>query len=45
MDRLTNKIVVFIGGKPVNEAQNATCFPCHQANAKGHDFLFTRYAP
>ena len=35
----------FIGGKPVDEAQHATCFPCHQANAKGHDFAFTRYAP
>ncbi|MGD1213101.1 MAG: cytochrome P460 family protein [Candidatus Acidiferrales bacterium] len=35
----------FIGGKPVDEAQHAKCFPCHQANAKGHDFVFTRYAP
>jgi len=35
----------FIGGKPVDEAQHATCFPCRQANAKGHDFAFTRYAP
>jgi hypothetical protein len=35
----------FIDGKPVDEAQHRTCFPCHAANAKGHDFVFTRYAP
>lgn len=35
----------FIGGKPTDEAQHETCFPCHQANAKDHDFVFTRYAP
>lgn len=35
----------FINGKPVDEAQHRTCFACHQANVKGHDFVFTRYAP
>jgi hypothetical protein len=35
----------FLGGKPVDEAQHQTCFACHQANVKGHDFVFTRFAP
>jgi hypothetical protein len=35
----------FIGGKPVDEAQHRTCFACHQANVKDHDFVFTRFAP
>jgi len=35
----------FIDGKPVDEGQHETCFACHQANAKGHDLVFTRYAP
>jgi hypothetical protein len=35
----------FIEGKPVDEAQHKTCFPCHEANVKGHDFVFTRFAP
>ena len=35
----------FIDGKPVDEAQHQTCFACHEANVKGHDFVFTRYAP
>ncbi|MGE5283477.1 MAG: cytochrome P460 family protein [Actinomycetota bacterium] len=35
----------FIGGKPADEKVHATCFPCHQANVKNHDFVFTRYAP
>ena len=35
----------FIDGKPVDEAQHRTCFPCHQAYVKDHDFVFTRYAP
>ena len=35
----------FIDGKAVDEAQHQTCFPCHQANVKDHDFVFTRYAP
>jgi len=35
----------FINGKPVDEAQHRTCFACHQANVKAHDFVFTRWAP
>jgi Cytochrome P460 len=35
----------FIDGKPVDEAQHKTCFPCHAALVKGHDLVFTRYAP
>ena len=35
----------FIDGKPADEATHKTCFPCHEANVKGHDFVFTRYAP
>lgn len=35
----------FIDGKPVDEAQHQTCFSCHAANVRGHDFVFTRYAP
>jgi hypothetical protein len=35
----------FINGKPADEAQHQTCFACHQANVKGHDFVFTRWAP
>lgn len=35
----------FVDGKPADEAQHLTCFPCHEANVKGHDFVFTRYAP
>jgi hypothetical protein len=35
----------FIDGKPVDEAQHRTCFPCHEAGAKGHDWVFTRWAP
>lgn len=34
----------FIEGKPVDEAQHKTCVPCHQANVKGHDLVFTRFA-
>jgi Cytochrome P460 len=34
----------FIGGKPVDQAQHETCFACHQANVKAHDFVFTRFA-
>src|SRR5450631_1240600 len=33
----------FIDGKPVDEAQHKTCFACHAALVKGHDFVFTRY--
>ncbi|RAH99930.1 cytochrome C oxidase subunit III [Acuticoccus sediminis] len=35
----------FVGGRPVDEAQHETCFACHEARAKDHDFVFTRYAP
>ena len=35
----------FIEGKPADEQVHATCFPCHLANVKNHDFVFTRYAP
>jgi len=35
----------FIDGKPVDKAQHETCFACHQANVKGHDYVFTRFAP
>jgi len=35
----------FINGKPASDQDHATCFPCHEANVKGHDFVFTRYAP
>ena len=35
----------FVNGKPASEKDHETCFPCHQANVKGHDFVFTRYAP
>jgi hypothetical protein len=34
----------FVDGKPVDEAQHKTCIPCHQANVKGHDLVFTRFA-
>lgn len=35
----------FIDGKPTDEAQHRTCFACHQARVKNHDFVFTRLAP
>jgi hypothetical protein len=35
----------FIDGKAVDRAQHETCFTCHQANVKNHDFVFTRLAP
>lgn len=34
----------FINGKPANEETHKSCFPCHEANVKGHDFVFTRFA-
>ncbi|MFA5808261.1 MAG: cytochrome P460 family protein [bacterium] len=34
----------FVDGKPADEKQHATCWPCHEANVKGNDFVFTRYA-
>jgi hypothetical protein len=35
----------FVDGKPADEAVHQTCFPCHEAKVKGHDFVFTRFAP
>jgi hypothetical protein len=35
----------FVDGKTVDRAQHETCFGCHQANVKNHDFVFTRFAP
>jgi len=35
----------FVDGRPADEAQHRSCFPCHEANVKGHDFVFTRLAP
>jgi len=35
----------FVDGKATDEKQHGTCFPCHEANVKGNDFVFTRYAP
>ncbi len=35
----------FINGKPVDEAQHQTCFACHQARVRNHDYVFTRFAP
>jgi len=34
----------FVNGAPSDEKQHGTCWPCHQANVKGNDFVFTRYA-
>jgi hypothetical protein len=34
----------FIDGEAVDEAQHKTCVPCHQANVKDHDLIFTRLA-
>ena len=35
----------FINGTPADEKQHGTCWPCHEANVKGNDWVFTRYAP
>ncbi len=35
----------FVDGQPADEAQHRTCFACHEARVKGHDFVFTSYAP
>lgn len=35
----------FVNAMPADEAQHRTCFACHQARVKGHDFVFTRLAP
>ncbi|MGJ4940399.1 cytochrome P460 family protein [Bradyrhizobium sp. HKCCYLS1011] len=34
----------FVDGKPADEAQHRTCFACHDAHAKDHDFVFTHYS-
>ena len=34
----------FIDGKLADEAVHKTCFSCHEP-VKGHDYVFTRYAP
>jgi hypothetical protein len=35
----------FVQGKPAGDkALYSTCFPCHKANVKDHDFVFTRLA-
>jgi hypothetical protein len=34
----------FIDGKPVDEAQHQTCFACHEARVRNHDYVFSRYA-
>ena len=35
----------FSEGKPVDEAEHRTCFTCHEAHVKNHDYVFTRFAP
>jgi len=34
----------FVNGKPADEVQHETCFACHDAGVKDHDFVFTRLA-
>lgn len=34
----------FVNGEPADEQQHGTCWPCHEANVKGNDWVFTRYA-
>ena len=34
----------FVDGAPADEKQHGTCWPCHEANVKGNDWVFTRYA-
>jgi len=34
----------FVNGAPSDGKEHATCWPCHEANVKGNDFVFTRYA-
>lgn len=34
----------FVNGMPVDLAQHQTCFACHQALVKNHDYVFTRLA-
>jgi hypothetical protein len=33
----------FTDGKPADEAQHKTCFPCHEP-AQAQDFVYTRFA-
>lgn len=35
----------FIDGMAVNRVQHETCFGCHQANVRNHDYVFTQLAP
>lgn len=35
----------FIDGVAVDRAQHETCFVCHQANVRNHDYVYTRFAP
>lgn len=35
----------FIDGKPADAAEHQTCFACHEASVKAHDYVFTRFAP
>ncbi|MGU3465131.1 cytochrome P460 family protein [Methylobacterium sp. C33D] len=35
----------FVDGKPADAAQHETCFACHSANVRDHDYVFTRLAP
>lgn len=35
----------FINGVPPDIGQHQTCFACHQARVKNHDYVFTRLAP
>lgn len=35
----------FVDGRPVDEGQHRTCFGCHTAGVRNHDFVFTRFAP
>lgn len=35
----------FVDGRAVDREQHETCFACHQARVRNHDFVFTRLAP
>jgi hypothetical protein len=35
----------FINGQPTDETQHETCYACHNGHVKGHDLVFTRWAP
>jgi hypothetical protein len=35
----------FIDGAAADHAQHETCFGCHRANVKDHDYVYTRWAP